>query len=106
MSHASKCAPQTWYSLTQNLRVLDGRLQGDNDPVDVVEIGSIALEMGGIYPVRICVLCKFLRFLRHIAPLAAPKPLNSDGAHTMYTLQLELRASESSAALDRGIALE
>lgn len=27
-------------------------LQGDNDPVDVVEIGSAALEMGGVYPVK------------------------------------------------------
>ena len=27
-------------------------LQGDNDPVDVVEIGSRALEQGGVYPVK------------------------------------------------------
>jgi len=27
-------------------------LQGDNDPVDVVEIGSAALEMGGVYKVK------------------------------------------------------
>ena len=27
-------------------------LQGDNDPVDVVEIGSKALDMGGVYPVK------------------------------------------------------
>lgn len=26
--------------------------QGDNDPVDVVEIGSRALESGGVYPVK------------------------------------------------------
>lgn len=26
--------------------------QGDNDPVDVVEIGSAACEMGGVYPVK------------------------------------------------------
>jgi inorganic pyrophosphatase len=26
--------------------------QGDNDPVDVVEIGSRALEQGGVYPVK------------------------------------------------------
>jgi inorganic pyrophosphatase len=27
-------------------------LQGDNDPVDVVEIGSAALKMGGVYKVK------------------------------------------------------
>ena len=27
-------------------------LQGDNDPVDVVEIGSRTLEQGGVYPVK------------------------------------------------------
>lgn len=27
-------------------------LQGDNDPVDVVEIGSSALKMGGVYRVK------------------------------------------------------
>ena len=27
-------------------------VQGDNDPVDVVEIGSSRLQMGGIYQVR------------------------------------------------------
>ncbi len=27
-------------------------LQGDNDPVDVVEIGSETCEMGGVYPVK------------------------------------------------------
>jgi Inorganic pyrophosphatase len=27
-------------------------LQGDNDPVDVVEIGSATLEMGGVYKVK------------------------------------------------------
>lgn len=27
-------------------------LQGDNDPVDVVEIGSEQLAMGGVYPVK------------------------------------------------------
>lgn len=27
-------------------------LQGDNDPVDVVEIGSTQLKMGGIYKVK------------------------------------------------------
>jgi inorganic pyrophosphatase len=26
--------------------------QGDNDPVDVVEIGSRTLEQGGVYPVK------------------------------------------------------
>jgi inorganic pyrophosphatase len=26
--------------------------QGDNDPVDVVEIGSRTLEHGGVYPVK------------------------------------------------------
>jgi hypothetical protein len=26
--------------------------QGDNDPVDVVEIGSAALKMGGVYKVK------------------------------------------------------
>lgn len=27
-------------------------LQGDNDPVDVVEIGSQVLDMGGVYKVK------------------------------------------------------
>lgn len=27
-------------------------LQGDNDPVDVVEIGGVQCESGGIYPVK------------------------------------------------------
>ena len=27
-------------------------MQGDNDPVDVVEIGSATGEMGGVYPVK------------------------------------------------------
>lgn len=27
--------------------------QGDNDPVDVVEIGSSALEQGGVYRVKV-----------------------------------------------------
>jgi hypothetical protein len=27
-------------------------LQGDNDPVDVVEIGSTQLKMGGVYKVK------------------------------------------------------
>jgi hypothetical protein len=27
-------------------------LQGDNDPVDVVEIGSQTCAMGGVYPVK------------------------------------------------------
>ncbi len=27
-------------------------MQGDNDPVDVVEIGSRQLEQGGVYPVK------------------------------------------------------
>ena len=27
-------------------------MQGDNDPVDVVEIGSKALETGGVYQVK------------------------------------------------------
>ena len=40
--------------------------QGDNDPVDVVEIGSQTCEMGGVYQVKPlgeswCVLFGFLR---------------------------------------------
>ena len=31
---------------------LIAHVQGDNDPVDVVEIGSTALEMGGVYTVK------------------------------------------------------
>merc|ERR1712118_326960 len=31
----------------------DLKVMGDNDPVDVVEIGSATLEMGGVYPVKI-----------------------------------------------------
>ena len=27
-------------------------VQGDNDPVDVVEIGTKQLDMGGVYPVK------------------------------------------------------
>ena len=27
-------------------------MQGDNDPVDVVEIGTRALAAGGVYPVK------------------------------------------------------
>ena len=27
-------------------------MQGDNDPVDVVEIGGVPLSTGGVYPVK------------------------------------------------------
>ena len=29
------------------------KVKGDNDPVDVVEIGSVALPMGSVTPVRL-----------------------------------------------------
>ena len=34
------------------LRLLCSAPQGDNDPVDVVEIGSTKLDMGGVYEAR------------------------------------------------------
>jgi len=34
------------------LRLRSSPRQGDNDPVDVVEIGSATLEMGGVYEAR------------------------------------------------------
>ena len=42
--------------------------QGDNDPVDVVEIGSQALETGGVYQVKpLAILAMIGDFLCHPA---------------------------------------
>ncbi|CAK0787772.1 V-ATPase V0 sector subunit c'' [Coccomyxa viridis] len=43
--------PQTWEDPAHKAEELDG-VAGDNDPVDVVEIGSETLAMGGVYPVK------------------------------------------------------
>eukprot|EP01024_Parvocaulis_polyphysoides_P038873 TRINITY_DN35110_c0_g1_i1.p1 TRINITY_DN35110_c0_g1~~TRINITY_DN35110_c0_g1_i1.p1 ORF type:complete len:295 (-),score=35.40 TRINITY_DN35110_c0_g1_i1:350-1180(-) len=43
--------PQTWEDPNVKNGELDG-VAGDNDPVDVVEIGSTALQMGGVYKVK------------------------------------------------------
>lgn len=42
--------PQTWEDPDKKNSDLDA--MGDNDPVDVVEIGSQALKMGGVYKVK------------------------------------------------------
>lgn len=38
---------------TLSLPTKKKHVQGDNDPVDVVEIGSVAAETGGVYPVKV-----------------------------------------------------
>jgi len=43
--------PQTWEDPTHKNTELEG-VMGDNDPVDVVEIGGAALKMGGVYTVK------------------------------------------------------
>jgi inorganic pyrophosphatase len=43
--------PQTWEDPAHKNQDLGG-VAGDNDPVDVVEIGSAQLEMGGVYKVK------------------------------------------------------
>lgn len=42
--------PQTWEDPAHKNTECDAA--GDNDPVDVVEIGSQACDMGGVYPVK------------------------------------------------------
>ncbi|EFN57176.1 hypothetical protein CHLNCDRAFT_56094 [Chlorella variabilis] len=42
--------PQTWEDPAHKNDECDAA--GDNDPVDVVEIGSTTCEMGGVYPVK------------------------------------------------------
>ncbi|KAJ1448785.1 putative inorganic pyrophosphatase [Pelagophyceae sp. CCMP2097] len=44
------CLPQTWEDPNAEHPVL--KCFGDNDPIDVVEIGSSALEAGSVTPVR------------------------------------------------------
>lgn len=44
------CIPQTWEDPNANHPELN--CLGDNDPIDVVEIGSAALSMGTIQPVK------------------------------------------------------
>jgi inorganic pyrophosphatase len=44
------CIPQTWEDPNEEHPEL--KVFGDNDPVDVVEIGSAALESGSITPVK------------------------------------------------------
>lgn len=43
--------PQTWED--PNVTHPETKCNGDNDPVDVVEIGSDALEQGAIEPVKV-----------------------------------------------------
>ena len=43
--------PQTWEDPNEKNDDCGG-VCGDNDPVDVVEISSTKLEMGGVYPVK------------------------------------------------------
>ena len=49
------------------LRLLCSAPQGDNDPVDVVEIGSTKLDMGGVYEARPFCAGPKLTVLRAIA---------------------------------------
>mmetsp|Transcript_13954 Transcript_13954/g.24338 ORF Transcript_13954/g.24338 Transcript_13954/m.24338 type:complete len:271 (-) Transcript_13954:112-924(-) len=44
------CVPQTWENVKEEHPEL--KCFGDDDPVDVVEIGSAALEMGSVTPVK------------------------------------------------------
>jgi inorganic pyrophosphatase len=44
------CLPQTWENPNEEHPVL--KCKGDNDPLDVVEIGSAALACGSITPVK------------------------------------------------------
>jgi inorganic pyrophosphatase len=44
--------PQTWENPDHANDELDG-VRGDNDPVDVVELGSTPLKMGGVYKVKV-----------------------------------------------------
>jgi len=44
------CLPQTWEDPNEEHPVL--KVFGDNDPIDVVEIGSAALESGSVTPVK------------------------------------------------------
>jgi inorganic pyrophosphatase len=44
------CLPQTWEDPTVEHPVL--KCFGDNDPIDVVEIGSVALPMGSVKEVK------------------------------------------------------
>lgn len=45
------CLPQTWED--PNVEHPVCKVNGDNDPVDVVEIGSKALDMGSVTPVKV-----------------------------------------------------
>ena len=45
------CLPQTWEDPEHKVADLGG-VGGDNDPVDIVEIGSARCDMGGVYPVK------------------------------------------------------
>jgi inorganic pyrophosphatase len=45
------CLPQTWED--PNIEHPDIKCMGDNDPVDVVEIGSAVLESGSVTPVKV-----------------------------------------------------
>jgi inorganic pyrophosphatase len=44
------CLPQTWENPNDEHPEL--KVFGDNDPIDVVEIGSKALDMGSVHPVK------------------------------------------------------
>lgn len=46
------CAPQTWEDPSISGGDEVGGAMGDNDPLDLVEIGSAALEMGSVTPVK------------------------------------------------------
>lgn len=59
-----------------------GAGQGDNDPVDVVEIGSKTLATGGVYPV------KPLAILAMIGTPCAKAPLPFDC--TLHPVSLEI----------------
>ncbi|KAI2502379.1 Inorganic pyrophosphatase [Fragilaria crotonensis] len=45
------CLPQTWED--PNVEHPELKVFGDNDPIDVVEIGSAALAMGSVHPVKV-----------------------------------------------------
>ena len=45
------CIPQTWENPTEEHPEL--KVFGDNDPIDVVEIGSKAIDSGSVVPVKV-----------------------------------------------------
>mmetsp|Transcript_7560 Transcript_7560/g.11218 ORF Transcript_7560/g.11218 Transcript_7560/m.11218 type:complete len:276 (-) Transcript_7560:130-957(-) len=46
------CIPQTWESPHEYTLETDRTLQGDNDPIDVVELSNIPIPVGEVRPVK------------------------------------------------------